>query len=84
MTKSQVKDVALGLVILVLIILSLWYQFNHSAEMKSVGSITYHKAIGGEDRRVQAVKLSCYTGASKGAPNSNMWCYETVLEEWTE
>lgn len=45
---------------------------------------TFDRPVGGEDRRVQTVKLYCAEGASKGATEGNVWCQEVVLSERVE
>lgn len=46
--------------------------------------LIYNRPIGGEERTVQQVEIYCFTGASKGATETNVWCQETVLKEWSE
>ena len=46
--------------------------------------LTFQRPIGGEDRRVQTVKLYCAEGASKGATEGNVWCQEVILDERME
>lgn len=46
--------------------------------------MTFQRPVGGEDRRVQTVKLYCVEGASKGATEGNVWCQEVILNERTE
>lgn len=46
--------------------------------------LIYNRPAGGDERTVQQVEMYCFTGASKGATETNLWCQETVLKEWNE
>ncbi len=87
MKQPKVKEVLIMLLLCIIALTLLWWQDSQvSSDLEIVESfgITYYKPKGGENREVQEVKLNCFLGASKGAPEGNVWCQEEVMEEWTE
>ena len=83
--RDKVIEIVLLILILTLVLLTMFYNSKTlGTPLNETPILTYYKALGGEERRVQEVYLSCTTGASKGAMDGKEWCQEIVIREWTE
>lgn len=43
--------------------------------------LTFYRPVGGEDRQVEYVKLSCNLSDVPGYPDNSLWCQEIIEEE---
>ena len=83
--RDTVIEIVLLILILALVLLTMFYNSKTlGTPINETPILTYYKPLGGEERRVQEVYLSCATGASKGAMGGKEWCQEIVIREWTE
>lgn len=83
--RDKVIEIVLLILILALVLLTMLYNSKTlGTQINETPILTYYKPLGGEERRVQEVYLSCTTGASKGAMGGKEWCQEIVVREWTE
>ena len=78
--SSKRKQLIFGLVSLVVSVI-MFTMLSHYPEPLEM---TFNRPVGGEDRRVQTVRMYCFAGASKGAPETDLWCQEEILEEWAD
>lgn len=83
--KEPIMEIVALVIILALILLSMFYNSKALGEpIDETPVLTYYKPLGGEERRIQEVYLTCTTGASKGVTGGKEWCQEIVIREWTE
>ena len=83
--KEPIMEIVALVIILALILLSMFYNSKAlGTPINETPILTYYKPLGGEERRVQEVYLTCTTGASKGVTRDKEWCQEIVVREWTE
>lgn len=70
--------IVIGILMVIVATLTMWQNPSENLTM------TFNRPKGGEERTVQTVEMYCFTGASKGATEGNLWCQERVVEEWIE
>ena len=85
--KDRVDSSFLAIVIIISLAFGM-YELIHSTQVKPIVAdeniITYHRAIGGEDIKVETVELSCFIGSSTGVADGEIWCNEIVVNQWSE
>ena len=47
----------------------------------TIEGMTYYRPVGGEDRQVERVRLSCQLSTVEGYPEDSLWCQEIIKKE---
>ena len=85
--KDKVDTSFLVIVLVISFLFFIYTLLNNNTAVPTGGIdqiITYHRSVGGEDIKVETVKLSCFVGPSKGVINGEIWCNEIVVNQWSE
>lgn len=79
--KKETKRNLIGVIVCLIITI---IAFTWLSDYPEPVELIFNRPVGGEERVVQKVRLYCFNGVSKGAPETNMWCQEEILEEWAD
>lgn len=73
----KLSDYAFVMSILLLVGFDIWERYLYEPPIEPF-VVEFQRPVGGENREVEKVSLSCAIGADEA-----LWCQETVLDIWS-